>query len=445
MTSPSVKMLKDRCKKWDQKKYLTPEEMAAVFRRLSIRDSHNKRSEVRVRGKHIPVDYVKRYHKRNPSSLRLELSQLRSSTPPGVRVEVYTPPPSSISTPDYLRLPEEIMQHLRNHILGLIEAKIWVSVGDTQDLKAPHGYSVSSSCLANISFALEFVSIDHSQEVEHMLAEARIDFKKALLQDGQADWTTIDLFSHIHRYARYGKLELILPIVEYFFATASSIIGPKHPIALIYARTQLYLQMAKANMVSEGYETIMASLLNCLSQAVGPLHLSTIDCHLDYVTQVILPHDCERGLSALRDLAHSCNKQYCGLKDLRSIRADLNLLMALNVRPHESHQEKLDLAAKIFGRAKQHRFPSGAAAYYQTHAHDQMSYIWKDQKQFETAEFHLREAIRISSMSYGSGNTRTLQLQAKFEKWLLRRGRKGEANEVRRQRQAAIGFVCDDG
>ena len=438
-------MLKGRCKKWDQKKYLTPKEMAAVFRRLSIRDSLNKRSEVRVRGKHIPIVEVERYRKRNRLSLRLELSRLRSSTPPDVRVEVYTPPPSAVSTPDHLRLPEVIMRHMRDYILGSFEARIWVSQGDMQGIW-PQSASI---IVSNINYAF-FTALDlsmggYSQDAEHLLADAYTKYQEFHLQNSQTTLAIPDLFLQIHRYARYKKLELILPAIESFFETFSSSVGPQHPITLTFGCTQSYLQMGEVNALLEGSQIMMESLVDCLTRALGPLHIITIGYRLDCISQVILPNDYARGLSALRDLARSCGEHHGGSNDLCSPEVDLALLKALNLRAYASYQGKIDLVAKILRRIKQHEFPSQWIAYYQERVHSQLCYFWTDQKQFRKAEFHMREAIRISSMAFGSRGVRTLHLQAKFERWLQCSGRVEEALGVRLQRQVALDLLSEAG
>ena len=438
-------MLKDRCKKWDQKKYLTPEEMAAVFRRLAIRDSLNKRSKVRVRARHIPMVEVERYRKRNRSSLRLELASLRSSTPPGVCVEVFTPPPSAVSTPDHLRLPKAIMRHMRDYMLGSFEARIWVSQGDTQGIWSHSASAIVSNINSVLFTALDLSMDGHSQEAEHLLADVFSEFQEAFLQNSQATLTIPDLFLQFRRYARYKKLDLLLPALECCLKIVSSSVGPQHPMTLIFVCTQLYLQMGEVNAFLEGSQVMLESLVDCFIQALGPLHLITVGYRLDYIGQIILPNDYARGLSALRDLARSCGEHYCGSNDLRSLEADLALLKALNLRAHASYQEKLDLAAKILRRAKQHEFPPQWTAYYQERVHNQLFYFWTDQKQFKIAEFHMREAIRVSSMASNSRGVRTLYLQTKFERWLRHNGRVKEAREVGRQRQAALGLLSDTG
>ena len=443
MTRRSEKMLKDRRKKWEHKKNLTSEEMAVVFRRLSIRNSLNKPSEVRVRGKRIPMVEVRRYRKRNSSNLRIEASRLRSPTPPGLRVEVYTPPPSSLSTPDHLRLPEEIMHYMRDHILGMFEANTWISVGDTRDFELSHRALKHAELDNMLLWASRRFEAGDFRAVEHAFANARIEFQEVLLQNGRADSTAIDLSHRISQFARRGMVELALRHIEYCFTTTSAIIGSQHPMALTYACMQLYLQMAETNALLEGFQTIKECLLDCFSQALGPFHKTTMGHRLEYIGEVIMSKNYEHGLSALRDVVRCCDEQYRGPKDRRCPGADLFLLRALNVRSHGSHQEKLDLAAKIFERTHQPGFSLTRAATYQSSVHVEMCQIWTDQQQFKTAEFHMREAIRTSSKSFGSKDGQTIEIKAKFEDWLLDRNRTEEANEVRQQRLAAMGLAIE--
>ena len=440
----SEKMLKDRCKKWDQKKYLTSEEKAAVLRRLAIRNS--KRSEIRVRGKHIPMTEIERYRKRNCLSLHLELSRLRSSTPPSIRVEVYTPPPpSAISTPNNLRLPKAIMRHMRDYILRSFEAKIWVSQGDTQGIWSQSASIIVSNVNYAFFAALELCKDSCFQEAEYLLVHASTEFQKILLHNRQTTLAVPDLFLQIRRYVQYGKLETISHAIGNFLEILSSHAGPQHPIALTFACAQMYLQMREVNALLEGTQIMMESSVDSLVQALGPLHMVAVGYRLDYISQLILPNDYACGLSALRDLARTCRDAHCGPNDLRSPEVDLALLKALNLRANASYREKLDLAAKILRETEQHGFPPQWIAYYQGRVHSQLFYFWTDQKQFTIAEIHMREAIRISSMAFGFRSIRTLYLQAKFERWLRLSGRVKEALEVSQQRQAASGPLSEAG
>ena len=443
MPLSSEKMLKNRCKRWEQKKRLTPEEIAVVLHQLSIRDSLNKHSEVRVRGKLIPKVEVRRYRKR-ALSLRCEVSHLRSSASPDIRVEVYTPPPSSVSTPDHLRLPEEIMQHLKDIIVRSFKEKIWVSAGDTRLIKSSRPGVLQVDVFALIDSALGCLDTGHSQESERLLTKAHAKFQKNLSQNSRIDLDSLRLFNTICCCARHGMINSILPTIEYFSSTLSAVFGPKHPTALLYGRMNLYLLSAEANALLGGYQTMLASLVDFFTQALGSLHWSTIELRLDYIREVILYNDYERGLSALRDLARSCDEHYRGVEDLRPIYADLRLLSALSDWGCDLHQEKLDLADKIFARTKQSGFPSWSIGFYQHTVYSELSKVWQDQREFDTAEFHLKEAIRLSTAEHGPRDPMTLHYQRKFEGLLRRRGKIEEANDVRRQMRVEIGLMSEN-
>ena len=126
-------MLKDRVKKWDQEKNIKPREMDNIIRRLAIRESAHKHSEIRVRGRVVSATKVMRYRKRNSHKFGIEVARIRSPTPPDVKV--YTRLASPLSKSDPSNLPEWVFKSFRDYISVAFEAKIWLSVGDMEEIQ----------------------------------------------------------------------------------------------------------------------------------------------------------------------------------------------------------------------------------------------------------------------------------------------------------------------
>lgn len=91
LTSPSLKMFKDRIKEWNIDKNIKKQEMLAIIRNTDDRKATGKSSVVRVRGHKVPLTKIERSRKRLGEVNRFKLATQRSRTPPDI--DIYTPPP----------------------------------------------------------------------------------------------------------------------------------------------------------------------------------------------------------------------------------------------------------------------------------------------------------------------------------------------------------------
>ena len=437
LMSSSEKLLKKYIDKWDLGKNIKSREMEAISRRLSLRNSAHKRSEIRVRGQVVPVAKVIRYRKRHSRVLRNEVAGIRSPTPPGV--EIYSPPASPITTPRMMRLPEEIIKCIRDYIPGAFEARIWTSVGDLEDIETQQK-SVDTIDFIDELFSARTLFINEDvQNGQRMLIRAEKRLNEVI--SDQDYWMTTDLFRCIFFFAGKRQLDLIMPTLEKGWATALRMLGPKHPIALIWGFTYSYLSEADSDMILPAIRSAYASAVDGFKYALGPLHMSVIESRSLYITHVLFYHDREKSLSELREILHGCEENFRGPEDLRSLEALLHLADALTRSREAPCQEFLDVAAEILEKTKRRGFPLRWLPFYQGEAHYFIGVGQMKVGKVESGESHLSKAININVAAFGAQDVGLQRFQLELESWLRRWGRTEAADLVGRKRRAALQLI----
>ena len=103
----SPKVYKTHIKEWGLDKKNKEPEIRAIIRKNKQRADQGKRSNFRVRGRDIPLAEVVRYSKRKGVSYD-EIIARKTASPTPETVEVFTPVPSPVATPQDLAIPESL-------------------------------------------------------------------------------------------------------------------------------------------------------------------------------------------------------------------------------------------------------------------------------------------------------------------------------------------------
>ena len=407
-------MLKDRVKKWDQEKKVKPCEMEAIIRRLTIRESAHKRSEVRVRGKPVSMVKVTRYRKRNRMSL--EIAHIRSPTPPGV--EVYTPLASPPSTPRSLELPDLVVKHIREYVLGVFEAKVWVSVGDMEEIK----FQRKDFNIFDFSI-LAFDALDPSAELNAQDAEQTIinlDVEMGDIIRFQDDKAINYLFWVMLRFASQGKLNLLKPSVQHFSATAIEALGPSHLIALISSHLGHYITETEDSTIIQLITTTWRSEVDGFNYALGPRHMST-RLHKFVYHQATTP-DCDLAddLADMRTMLHECDEDFRSPADIRPIVARLSLARSIASARGGRAQLLTSIATEIIERTQRCGFPPHLVANYRGWAHYYLGVFHMSVGVVNVGEYHFNEAIGLRVMRFGPRDATARQYQDVLERWWRR-------------------------
>ena len=440
-------MLKDRLRRWEQDKNVKPHEMEAIIRRLSLRDSAQKLSAVRVRGKPVPMAKVVRYRKRKtvaPHDVARIRSFVRARTPPGI--EVYTPPATPLTLPDALRVPEEIMKYIGDYIPAAFETEIWISVGECKPLKGQREGSETADLNDLLNNALHCFKCDEPRRAEHLLTLAHRR-TESIIRAQEDDLTSWFLFS-VCRYASAGLLEWILPIIDQFSMMASKVLNPTHPLARICMLILSYLKGPGTSELSPAITTILKSDVDGFRAALGPLHRSTILHHTLYSICEATTSDRRADIADLREIVRRCDVDYRGPWDERSFQSRLNLINGLcqNQSPH--WQAAADVAAEAIEMIQKRRLQSDQVAIYRRYCHFWLGRCQMKLGRVGSGESHYKKAIDIAIQTWGPLHEQTLSLQDQLKSDLRQQRRTETVNEIGPQIEAAVDntseATCDD-
>ena len=124
LTPVRTKMYKTRIKQWKLDKNHKANEMRAIVRKRAQQIEKGEVSNFRIRGRAICFAEVVRYWRRKGVSVDDIVARRRQSSTPEA-VECSTPVPTTISTPEVLAKPEQMLLTLRDYYRASFENGTW--------------------------------------------------------------------------------------------------------------------------------------------------------------------------------------------------------------------------------------------------------------------------------------------------------------------------------
>ena len=269
-----VKMYKTQIKKWGLDKKNKEFEMRAIVRKRKHRADQRKGSIIRVRGQLRDFAEVVRYWDRKGVSID-DIIARQTASPTPETVELFTPVPSPILTPQGLAIPERMFRCIRDYFKGSFESGTWVKTEplflcvSIRDEAHAAGFNVqefSSQC--NLACSLFDRNLFH--EAGQTLIAATAKIKKILSAEHPESLT--ELFRVIF-YVRNGKKdEMALIILRYFSALGKVLLGSEHPLSRICE----WIDSVYASDFDDVVTRCVESMADQFESFVGPMHYSTL-------------------------------------------------------------------------------------------------------------------------------------------------------------------------
>lgn len=269
----TTKMYKTHIQQWGLDKKIKDVEMRAVVRKHKQRADQGKSSIIHVRGQSRRLEEFIRHCGRKSLSIDDIIARHTLSPTPDT-VELLTPVPSRISTPQVLEVPEHMFRRIREYFSGSFESGTWIST-------EPLTYCYSIKCvegegtLANEFYyqcvsACELFSKGLFEEGGRTMnaAFARI---KRVIQTDQPE-TVYELFSLISYLRLDEKQDIGLTILRYFSDLSKVLLGKEHPLTRIFGWYDLLYTPDFEEVASRCVE----GMTDHFESFIGAMHLSTL-------------------------------------------------------------------------------------------------------------------------------------------------------------------------
>lgn len=286
-------MYKTHIKQWGLDKKIKESEMRAIVRKYKQRENQGKSSIIRIRNQVRDFrDFIRYCHRKGISIDDIVARQTSSPTPEAV--EILTPVPSPITTPQVLAIPERIFHCVRDYFKGSFESGTWVSTEPTVLCHSPkigggiHDpmielydlYAlISSRSDLNVAIAkLNNVSLAEPPETLHLL------------------------FCLMINLPHHPPDQLGLALLQIFSALGKMLLGSEHPLTRV-------CQWSDSVDGSE-FEAIATRCLEFmadqLQSSVGPMHKSTLFARRNLIR--VGAHRREARIQMLQKLLGECEK-----------------------------------------------------------------------------------------------------------------------------------------
>ena len=425
-----VKMYKKRFTEWGLGKNNRDSEMRAIVRKNKQRRDRGKRSIIHVRGKAIDDGEVIRYWKRKGISIEDVIAHRTASATPEA-VQLFTPVPSRLATPESFAVPERIFVEIRNYFKASFESGHWVH-GDPQIqcyTRKVQGDQSSdlNALLTHCSTACYLFSTHSYEEAGKILLSATANLKRILSAE---DPQTLDvILGTILNIRRSRRHEIASAILRQCSALGEVVLGNKHPLRLICG----WLASADASQFEEIVVRCLQSVTDHFESFLGLMHALTLRSRIAYAHSIRKP-SINQSEQLLRGLVGQCELQL-GSFDWRSFQVRYHL--ALHYLNCCQYAEALESVQHLF------------AHIHYSQCQDDVSFF-RSQSLYIVAKSHyalgdtllaktkIREAIEVRISGWGSHDSQARYWLVLLETWLLEEGQWNSAAEVRERRMGMI-------
>lgn len=288
-----VKMYKTHIQQWGLDKKIKESEMRAIVRKYKQRENQSKSSIIRIRDQVRDFgDFIRYCHRKGISIDDIVARQ--TSSPKPEAVELLTPVPSPIMTPQVLAIPECICRCARDYFRSSFESGTWVS---TEPSVHCHSVKVGGDTGGSITQLCNFyISISGGQDMS--IAIARL--KNIFSAEHPA---TLDLLFtlmiQLHREMTDGQRSLLFRI---FSKVGKFLLGSEHPLTRICQWS--------ASVGASDFEAIaircMESMADQLQSSLGLVHKSTLFARRNLIR--VGAHQEEACIQMLQNLLGECEK-----------------------------------------------------------------------------------------------------------------------------------------
>lgn len=428
-------MYKTKIKEWDLDKKNKEPEMRAVVRKRHERANQGKASKIRIRDQNVDFSEVARYWHRKGFSVDDVIAR-RTASPTPEAVELFTPVPSPMATPQTFAIPERILRCIADYFRGSFESGTWVKTEpeyicySSKTTKIPNARMVEFARQCDL--ACRLFSVESYHEAGQTLIAATTSIK-GILQAEEPE-TLIGLFC-LHDVFRCAKRdEIAQAILRQFSSMGQLLLGYQHPLSLISG----WLNLAPSYEVDDIISKCMESIVDHFDVALGSMHSSTLisrfrvlnsqgDEKLDFRTQ------------QLQDLLCEC-EETLESSDIRVLEVRLNLAELFWTL--ERYDEAIRLALDVIAYSE--RSPRAGIELYQAHGLRILAQCQCSLGDFDHAIANLDAAINlgISALSPQDSSARNWLLE--LENMYIGQGHLDAAAHTRKRREESLMSMPED-
>ena len=279
-------------------------EMRAVVRKNKRRADQGKRSIIYVRGQRRELEEFIRHCDRKGVSIDDIIARATSSPTPGT-VELLTPVPSRMSTPQVLEVPERMLRCVRDYFLGSFESGTWVHTDPLTFC-----YSIKCGQEADV----------YGEELVFLCESGCRLFSKSLFEEGgrtlnaalaginriiQADQpeTLIPLFRLIGFLRIDNRHDIASMLLRHFSDLSKVLLGGEHPLTLYFGWFNLLYTSDFDEIVSRCTD----GMIDHFENSVGAMHISTLGFRVRSVE--VLAQKGDAGIQKLLKILSECERK----------------------------------------------------------------------------------------------------------------------------------------
>lgn len=296
-------MYKMHIKQWGLDKKNKDFEMRAIVRKHKQRVDQGKGSIIRVRGQLRGFAEVVRYWDRKGVSID-DIIARQTVSPTPEAVEIFTPGPSPILTPQVLAVPERIFRVVRDYFNSSFESRTWVrteplsrcyNIKDKEDV----GYR-GGELLSQCYLACRLFSRNLSEEAGQTLIAATAKIKNIVLSEHPK--TLLEVFRLISNVRYLERDEVALIVLRQFSALGKILLGSEHPLSRICEWL--------VSVCASDFDDIVIGCMRCMANQfesfVGPMHLTALISRLNLIELAGRKED--NHIQMLQTLLGQCGK-----------------------------------------------------------------------------------------------------------------------------------------
>ena len=266
-------MYKTHIQQWGLDKKIKDVEMRAVVRKSQQRADQGKGSIIHVRGQSRGLEEFIRYCDRKRVSIDNIIARHTSSPTPDT-VELFTPIPSRIPTPQVLEVPERMFRCIRDYFSGSFESGTWVRTEPLTgccSIKFEEAEDVLANdfhyqCIA----ACDCFSKNLFEEGGRTLNAAFAQLKRILLEDHPH--TLLEISRLISRLRLWNRDDLALIILRHLSDLSKVLLGREHPLTRVFGCYDLLY----ASDFDEVFSRCIEGIISHFESFVGVMHMSTL-------------------------------------------------------------------------------------------------------------------------------------------------------------------------
>ena len=294
-------MYKTHIQQWGLDKKIKHVEMRAVVRKSKQREDQGKSSIIHVRGQSRGLEEFIRYCDRKRVSIDDIIARHTSSPTPDT-VELFTPIPSRIPTPQVLEVPERMFRCIRDYFSGSFESGTWVRTEpnvECYSIKCGERAAVRADEFSfQCDAACRLFSRNLFEEGGQTLKAAFAKMEQILLADQPQTLSGLFL---LLLYVRHDERdEIAFLILRHFSDLSKELLGREHPLTRIFG----WYDFLYASDSHEILSRCMEGITDHFESFVGAVHTTTLETRTKSI--VFAAREGEARIQGLQRLLCEC-------------------------------------------------------------------------------------------------------------------------------------------